>query len=168
MKRRPKRYTPEGDQSAGFVFLFTVCMVAGGVLFGGRMLPARAVEVRLQNDRATLEAYTDTRAALEGIDPRILDPKKQFLQESGWRWDAVSPAGAIGVAQIIPKYHRYINPWDPKASIDYAVALDAKLLKQYGTCERAMSAYNSGRPDAYKDPGFANGETTHYVKTICG
>jgi hypothetical protein len=34
--------------------------------------------------------------------------------------------------------------------------------------ERALSAYNSGRPDAYKDPNFAHGQTYNYVRSIMG
>lgn len=93
----------------------------------------------------------------------------QIQQESGFNPNARSSAGAEGIAQFIPstaKAYGLDNPFDPQASLDAAARYDSDLLKKYGTIQRALSAYNSGRPDAYKDPNFAGGQTYRYVKDI--
>lgn len=93
---------------------------------------------------------------------------RQIGQESGFRPDAHSSAGADGIAQFIPSTAKAygVNTRDPVSSLDGAARYDAALLKQYGSIARALSAYNSGRPDAYKDPNFAKGQTYNYVKSI--
>jgi hypothetical protein len=96
---------------------------------------------------------------------------RQIGQESGWNPNARSGAGALGIAQFIPstaKAYGLSNPFDPVAALDAAARYDATLLKQYGSPARMLSAYNSGRPDAYQDPNFAGGQTYHYVRSILG
>lgn len=96
---------------------------------------------------------------------------RQIQQESGFNPNARSSAGAQGIAQFIPstaKAYGLSNPYDPLASLDAAARYDASLIHQYGSVARALSAYNSGRPDAYKDPNFAGGQTYNYVRTILG
>lgn len=94
---------------------------------------------------------------------------RQISQESGFNPDARSSAGAEGIAQIVPKYHAGVNPFDPAAALDFAARYDSQLVNKYGGDVRAaLSVYNSGRPDAYKDPGFAGGQTYRYVRSILG
>ncbi len=65
-------------------------------------------------------------------------------QESRYKADAQSPAGAIGLMQIVPRWHPDVDPTDPVASIYYG----AKYLKEnYGrfhSWDRALAAYNWG------------------------
>jgi hypothetical protein len=96
---------------------------------------------------------------------------RQIRQESGFNPNARSSAGAQGIAQFMPATARGFglkNPFDPVASLDAAARYDANLLKKYGSVARALSAYNSGRPDAYLDPAFAGGQTHDYVQSILG
>lgn len=94
----------------------------------------------------------------------------QIGAESNFRPDAHSSAGADGIAQFIPSTAKAygVNTRDPISSLDGAARYDRDLLKKYGSVERALSAYNSGRPDAYKDPNFAGGQTYDYVRKILG
>lgn len=109
-------------------------------------------------------------AQRHGVDPGIFI--RQIRQESGGR-DVTSGAGAQGPAQFIPGTARQYGLNDQTVhqlgpSLDAAARLMADNLKKYGDYRRALSAYNSGRPDAYKDPNFAGGQTYNYVKTILG
>lgn len=119
---------------------------------------------------ANVEQLIKQAAAKYGINPRIL--RQQLVQESGLRTNARSGAGAEGIAQFIPSTAKAygVNAADnnPADDIMGAAHYDSDLLKKYGTYERALSAYNSGQPDAYKDPGFAGGQTYNYVKDILG
>jgi soluble lytic murein transglycosylase-like protein len=106
-------------------------------------------------------------AATAHLSPQII--AAQIQQESGFRANAVSPRGAQGIAQFIPgtaKQYGLQNPFDPIASIQAEGRYMADLMTQYGTPERALSAYNSGKPDAYLDPSFAQGQTSNYVRSI--
>jgi hypothetical protein len=116
---------------------------------------------------ADLRAIARAKARKYGLDPNVF--VRQIQQESGFR-DLRSPAGAQGVAQFIPSTAAAygVNVHDPVSSLDGAARYMRDNVKKYGSYARALSAYNSGRPDAYKDPGFARGETYNYVKTILG
>lgn len=112
-------------------------------------------------------AETRKAALRYGIDPVLFS--RQIKQESGFRPDARSSAGAIGIAQIVPKYHPGVDPTDPIASLDYAAKWMSQLVHQYGgSYAKALSVYNSGKPDAYLDPNFAGGQTYNYVRSIMG
>ncbi|WP_324740438.1 lytic transglycosylase domain-containing protein [Tsuneonella sp. CC-YZS046] len=93
-------------------------------------------------------------------------------QESRWRANAVSPAGARGLAQLMPGTARElgVDPSDPYANLEGGARyLRAQLDRFDGDVEKALAAYNAG-------PGrviAANGiprirETQHYVTAIFG
>ncbi len=106
-----------------------------------------------------------------GVDPAIFEAL--INQESGFRPGVSSPAGAQGIAQFIPSTARAygVNLHDRRVTDDLEGAaryLADNLRKTGGNYHQALSIYNSGRPDAYKDPGFANGQTYNYVRSILG
>lgn len=73
-------------------------------------------------------------------------------QESRFRDDIItgrtaSSAGALGIMQIVPKWHPEISRADilnPPAAIDYAASYLARLARQFGNWELALMAYNWG------------------------
>jgi len=90
--------------------------------------------------------------------------------ESGFNPNAVSPAGAIGIAQFMPgtaaKYN--VNPWDASSSIDGMAHYVSDLQKQFGSWELAVAAYNAG-PGAVSSAGNKVPnitETQRYVENI--
>jgi soluble lytic murein transglycosylase-like protein len=71
----------------------------------------------------------------------------QLMAESGFDPDAGSPAGAQGIAQFMPSTaaaYGLADPFDPVASIDAEAHLMADLLRQFGSPELALAAYNAG------------------------
>lgn len=87
--------------------------------------------------------YARQAAQRAGIDPDLF--VRQINQESGFRTDRTSPAGAQGIAQIVPRFHPGVNTTDPRASLDYAANLMASHLKTYnGDIRKALVAYNGG------------------------
>ena len=101
-----------------------------------------------------------------GINPAIF--LRQINQESGFNPNARSSAGAVGIAQIVPRWHPGVNAADPIASLNYAAKLMSSLVHKYGSYQQALSVYNSGSPTAYRDPGFSGGQTYNYVRSIMG
>lgn len=91
--------------------------------------------------------------------------------ESGGRADAVSPAGARGLMQLMPATARQlgVDPMDPAAAVDGAARLLASHLRSYGgSLPLALAAYNAG-PAAVaryggQVPPFA--ETQGYVRKV--
>lgn len=112
---------------------------------------------------------TERAARKYKVDPAIL--KALVKQESDLNPKARSGAGAVGIAQFMPGtakgYGVNLNDNRVTDDLEGAARYIADNLKRTGGDYRqALSIYNSGRPDAYKDPNFANGQTYNYVKTI--
>ena len=71
----------------------------------------------------------------------------QLMAESGFNPRAVSPAGALGIAQFIPSTARSYglrDPFDPVAAIDAQAHLMSDLLRQFHSVPLALAAYNAG------------------------
>lgn len=95
-------------------------------------------------------------------------------QESRFRDDIISgettsSAGAVGIMQIVPRWHPDVNPLDVSAAIDYAGGYLASLKKQVGSWEMALAAYNWGIGNLQRQ-GWQNApaETRQYVQQIAG
>lgn len=97
---------------------------------------------------------------------------RQAYEESHFREDiisgaVVSPAGALGIMQIVPKYHPNVDPLNVAQSIDYAGSILKGWFNQFGSWELALAAYNAGPGNVEKYggvPPFV--ETQNYVAEI--
>jgi hypothetical protein len=95
-------------------------------------------------------------------------------QESGFRPDVVSRAGAQGIAQFMPETAAVAgldNPFDPLQAIAASARLLRNLVKQFGNLGLAAAAYNAGPRrihDWLAKKGKLPEETQNYVKTITG
>ncbi len=90
--------------------------------------------------------------------------------ESGYRQDAVSPKGAIGMMQLMPKTAAMLqaDPRDPEQNTQAgAMYLREMLVKYDGDVAKALAAYNAGpgAVDRYKGvPPYR--ETISYVNRV--
>lgn len=118
------------------------------------------------------QAQATSYAQQYGLDPQIFT--KQIQQESGFDPSAVSPAGAIGIAQFMPATAQGmgVDPYNPSQSLDGAARLMAGYLKQYnGSYPLALAAYNAGPGNVQR---YLNGtsdlpaETKRYIQAITG
>ncbi|KLE34665.1 lytic transglycosylase domain-containing protein [Aurantiacibacter luteus] len=109
-------------------------------------------------------------AARFDLSPALLEAV--VWQESRWRHDAVSPAGARGLAQLMPGTARDmgVNPDDPLANLEGGARyLRAQLDRFDGDLERALAAYNAGPGRVMQAGGVPNiRETRLYVAAIMG
>jgi hypothetical protein len=73
-----------------------------------------------------------------------------IASESGGDPNAVSPAGAVGLMQLMPETatHLGVDPWDPEQNVEGAVRYLSMLLSTFGSVDLTLIAYNAG-------PGFA-------------
>jgi soluble lytic murein transglycosylase-like protein len=84
-------------------------------------------------------------AALHGVAPELVDAV--IRQESGYRTNATSRAGAIGLMQLMPATARTlgVDPHDPAANLDGGVAYLRAMLDRFGGhVDLALAAYNAG------------------------
>lgn len=100
-------------------------------------------------------------------------PEALFLaliqQESGWNRDALSPVGAIGLAQLMPGTARDlgVDPHDPIQNIYGGAKYLRAQYDTFGTWRLALAAYNAG-PGAVRKHGGVPPyrETRTYVTRI--
>jgi hypothetical protein len=114
----------------------------------------------------SLQGVARRKARKYGVNPSIF--QRQIQQESGFNPNARSPAGAQGVAQIMPATARSwgVNANRPRQALDAAARHMAEYLRSYhGDWSKALTAYNAG-------PGAVGGslpaETKNYISTILG
>src|SRR3954470_1798242 len=95
-------------------------------------------------------------------------------QESSFRTDVISRAGAQGVAQFMPGTARergLADPFDPEQAIPAAASLLSDLSRRFGNLGLAAAAYNAGpgRVSAWiQGSGGLPAETRDYVLRITG
>jgi soluble lytic murein transglycosylase-like protein len=102
-------------------------------------------------------------------------PEDLFLrlvhQESGWNATAVSPKGAIGLAQLMPGTATLlgVDATDPGQNLDGGARYLAMMYSRFGSWQLALAAYNAG-PGAVEQYGGIPpyDETTGYVAAILG
>jgi hypothetical protein len=96
------------------------------------------------------------------ISPAIL--AAQIDAESSFNPHAVSPDGAVGIAQWLPstaKAHG-VDPYNVASAIDGMAKWDSENIKKYGSIVNALVAYHDG-PGGVGNPGPA---AQAYVKKI--
>ena len=115
-------------------------------------------------------ALITSTAQAKGVDPTLALAVAQ--QESpGLRQDRVSPAGAIGIMQLMPDTARTlgVNPYDAASNITGGVSYLAEMLKRYnGDTARALAGYNAGpgRADTARSIWDLRPETQDYVPKV--
>ncbi|MBI4875846.1 MAG: lytic transglycosylase domain-containing protein [Acidobacteria bacterium] len=80
-----------------------------------------------------------------GLPPELVDSVARA--ESGFRGDALSPKGAIGVMQLMPATATELaaDPFVPEQNIEAGTRLLRELLIKYqGSTQLALAAYNAG------------------------
>lgn len=153
--------------NANLIFPTQSLCIPQAVPASGSSDPARRTYVNLARQDA----------AATGISPEIY--VRQINQESGFNPTAVSPAGAIGIAQFLPATARAlgVNPADPVQALKGAAQLMAQYVHQYaGDYAKSLAAYNAGpgTVQAAVSAGGANwrtllpAETQRYIRIILG
>ena len=108
-------------------------------------------------------ALADQIARKHGIDPGLF--RRLISAESGWNYNARSGAVAVGLTQIVPKWHPDANLSTPAGQLEAGASYLSSGIRQYGNPRDALSRYNSGRPWSV---GQGIPETRNYVMIILG
>lgn len=104
-----------------------------------------------------------------GIPTTLLDAV--IAQESGYKFWAISDAGAMGMMQIMPGTARLLglrSPFEPLANLRAGARYLRQQLDRFGRIDLALAAYNAGPERASLRAGFVPRipETMNYVATI--
>jgi soluble lytic murein transglycosylase-like protein len=87
--------------------------------------------------------------------------------ESNFNPNAVSHKGAVGIMQIVPRWHPEVNARDPYDAIPYSAKYLTYLKKRFGSWELALAAWNWGEGNMSKYSFYdAPRETRNFVKKI--
>ena len=102
------------------------------------------------------------------VDPKLVSAVAEV--ESGGDQNAVSPAGAVGVMQLMPDTAAGlgINPYDMKSNVEGGAKYLREMLDTFdGDVKKAVAAYNAG-PNAVKASGGVPpyAETQNYVTSV--
>lgn len=103
-----------------------------------------------------------------GVDSRLV--AALISAESGGNQSAVSPAGAIGVGQLMPETAKElgVNPYDKLQNIEGTIKYLAQMLQRFGgDVSKALAAYNAGAGavEAYNGvPPYS--DTQAYVNNV--
>jgi len=152
-------------------------------------IPANTVAAFEQEDYTPPAAAASPAAA--PIAPKALTPKELITQaalhaglppaivqsiaraESGYRQDVVSPKGAIGLMQLMPKTAAQLDadPHDAAQNAEAGAKYLRDLLQRYATdphqVSKAVAAYNAGPAAVDKYDGIPPyAETIQYVNRV--
>jgi soluble lytic murein transglycosylase-like protein len=102
------------------------------------------------------------------VDPKLVSAVAEV--ESGGNQGAESPAGAIGVMQLMPDTAASlgVNPYDKQQNIEGGARYLRQMLDSFGgDVKKAVAAYNAG-PNAVKKYGGVPPypETQNYVDKV--
>ncbi len=184
-----------GGQSAGQQWIDWRSETVGTDQYGGGFLPAERIKHEQFGDEspelianALKSSRRHHRVGHKPRKPFVRDYRKvalrearlagirrpqlfvrQIAAESGMQPCAKSPAGALGIAQIMPATAKAwrVDPWIPESALRVSARHMARYERQYGSWSLALAAYNAG-PGAVKAwggvPPYA--ETRFYIGRI--
>jgi cell wall-associated NlpC family hydrolase len=143
---------------------------AGPVVAIRQIVPSPATSSVVMGNVSVPAQYVTTveqAASANGIPSSLLAGLIQ--QESGFNPDAVSSAGAEGIAQFMPATAAGmgVDPYEPTSAINGAAEMLGSYTRQFGSYADALAAYNAGSSAVERYGGIPPyAETQAYVPSV--
>lgn len=125
------------------------------------------------SNKKALKPMIDGIAKRRGLDVDLVHAV--IAAESGYNPRAVSPAGALGLMQVMPDTaadYGVDDPqrlFDPETNVDVGTRHLKRLIGKYGNIPRAVAAYNAGEGALERNnAAVAYPETRHYSQQVLG
>jgi soluble lytic murein transglycosylase-like protein len=135
-----------------------------------RSLQNTSQEIRADTSSGQpVEKSIQQAAAKYNLSPELI--RSVIRAESNFQVDAVSPAGAKGLMQLMPETAKELgvtNPFDIHQNIDGGARYLRQMLDRFGgDLKRALAAYNAGPGAVEQHNGeVPYAETRQYVKRV--
>lgn len=138
---------------------------------GSSKTPTNVKNYSLSTNASDYDSMVNEAAMKYGVDSKFI--KCIIQQESGFKPNATSWCGAMGMMQLMPGTAKSLgvkNAYDPKENIMGGVKYIKQQLDRFGgDREKALAAYNAGPGAVQKFGGIPPyRETQKYVKNIMG
>ncbi|BDA80782.1 lytic transglycosylase [Leptospira kobayashii] len=121
-----------------------------------------------QSGTNDLMSFLEKTAMDRGVDPNLV--KAVVKAESNFKTNAVSPKGAMGLMQLMPKTADMLgvdDPMNPYDNLSGGINYLGDMLERFGKTEEAIAAYNAGPGAVKKHKGIPPySETQDYVNKV--
>lgn len=114
-----------------------------------------------------VEEVIRQQSARHGVSERLV--KAVVMAESAGNPQAVSPAGAVGLMQLMPGTARAlgVDPRDPEQNVDGGIRYLKDMARQFDSLDDVLAAYNAGPGAVQRHRGIPPyKETQEYVNKI--
>jgi soluble lytic murein transglycosylase-like protein len=130
---------------------------------------ARKTISKNHGSSSNYHSIVDEKSRKHNVDPQLV--KAVISAESGWNPSAISPKGAVGIMQLMPKTASDMgvgNRFNIEQNIEGGVKYLRHLLDKFnGNMMLALAAYNAGPARVEKVKGVPSiPETVNYVKRV--
>lgn len=148
-------------------YILCVAFFIAGILPIGARVYAETRETYIADEYVT---YVNEIAENYNISPELIIA--MIETESSGRWNIISEDGAVGLMQIMPKYHEermerlgVTNIFDPYSNILVGVDYLSELAEKYDDLPTVLMAYNMGEYGSAIEKA-ENLEWSDYAKKI--
>ncbi len=139
---------------------------SGTSSFSGKMIKDDII--RVKSAQSGLDAFIQKAANTYKLDPNLI--ASIINTQSDFNPNAVSPAGAQGLMQLMPATAAELgvtNAFDPEQNIMGASRYLKNLISRYnGNLGMALTAYNWGMGNLDRKPESVPAETVHFVSKV--
>jgi soluble lytic murein transglycosylase-like protein len=131
--------------------------------------PEKKSFAKKERNGGAYHGIVDEKARKHNVDPKLV--KAVIAAESGWNPGAISPKGAVGIMQLMPKTATDMgvnNRFNPEQNIEGGVKYLKFLLDKFnGNMTLALAAYNAGPARVERSGGVPSiPETLNYVRKV--
>ena len=155
--------------------LSTTLVITGCSTLGGGSIEKRSAKLAQGIQKAySVEPNTAARIApiiIQNAEQYEVDPvliAAMIRQESSYRSDIVSPAGAVGLTQVIPRYWQQTCQGDlfnEQINIQCGTYILAKYNQSAGSWKKALAYYNVG-PTGYQSSWKMKRQGKKYAREV--
>jgi soluble lytic murein transglycosylase-like protein len=166
----PADAATRSPQSPGSAETFSAAGRSGALSSKSNLrLQAQSRQIQPQSEAESVERSIQKAASRYNLAPELI--RSVIRVESGFRADAVSPAGAKGLMQLMPETASDLGVTDPfnvVQNIDGGARYLRQMLDRFGgRLDLALAAYNAGPGAVEKHDGrVPYPETREYVKRV--